>query len=249
MIFHKGILCLHHLQPWITSPAGGSFMSSMRRILFENGLSIFLVTSFVVLMAAQAFSGHLQYNEKQQEHGEAEVNFLEYLGTPHFLEATMENWESEFLQMFVFVLFTTFLYQKGSAESKKLDEAEPVDKDPSRKRLKKNAPAAVRAGGWILKLYENSLSLCFLLLFLVSFMLHAVGGVGEYNEEQLQHGGQTLSVLQYLGTSRFWFESFQNWQSEFLAIASMVIFSIFLRQKGSPESKPVDSPHSETGKG
>jgi hypothetical protein len=224
-------------------------MSSIRRILFENGLSIFLVTCFLVLIAGQAFSGHLQYNEKQQEHGEPEINFMQYLGTDHFLEATMENWESEFLQMFVFILFTTFLYQKGSAESKKLDEVEPVDKDPSKTRRKKDVPGPVRSGGLILKLYENSLSLVFLLLFLVSFVLHAVGGAGEYNQEQAQHGGQTLSLLQFMGTSRFWFESFQNWQSEFLAIASMVIFSIFLRQKGSPESKPVDSPHSETGKG
>jgi hypothetical protein len=223
-------------------------MTNMRRILFENGLSIFLVSCFLVLLAGQAVSGHLQYNEKQQEHGQAEINFVQYLGTGHFLEATMENWESEFLQMFVFVLFTIFLYQKGSAESKKLDEVEPVDKEPSKTRRKKDVPGPVRSGGLILKLYENSLSLAFFLLFLISFVLHAVGGVVEYNQEQTQHGGQTISVLQFLGTSRFWFESFQNWQSEFLAIASMVIFSIFLRQKGSPESKPVDSPHAETGK-
>ncbi len=107
----------------------------------------------------------------------------------------------------------------------------------------------MRAGGLILKLYENSLSLAFLLLFLISFVLHAIGGVGEYNQGQIQHGGQAISLLQFLGSSRFWFESLQNWQSEFLAIAAMVIFSIFLRQKGSPESKPVDSPHSETGMG
>lgn len=224
-------------------------MKNIRRIFFENGLSIVMMTCFFIFLIGQSVSGHLQYNEEQQEHGEAEVNYIEYLGSPHFLEATMENWESEFLQMFVFVLFTTVLYQKGSAESKKLDEGEPVDKEPSKSRRKKDVPSPVRAGGFILKLYENSLSLVFLLLFLISFILHAVGGAGEYNDQQIQHGEQAISLLQFMGTSRFWFESFQNWQSEFLAIASMVIFSIFLRQKGSPESKPVDSPHSETGKG
>jgi Domain of unknown function (DUF6766) len=105
----------------------------------------------------------------------------------------------------------------------------------------------VRKGGWVLKLYKHSLSLAFLLLFLVSFALHAVGGAREYNEEQLQHGGEMVSTLGYITTARFWFESFQNWQSEFLAIGAMVALSVFLRQQGSPESKPVDAPHSETG--
>ncbi|MGI8565610.1 MAG: DUF6766 family protein, partial [Pyrinomonadaceae bacterium] len=110
-----------------------------------------------------------------------------------------------------------------------------------------DAPWPVRRGGWVLKLYENSLALAFLLLFLISFALHAVGGAEEYSEEQLQHGEPAVSVLQFFATSRFWFESFQNWQSEFFSIGAMVVLSIFLRQKGSPESKPVDSPHGETG--
>jgi hypothetical protein len=106
----------------------------------------------------------------------------------------------------------------------------------------------VRKGGFILKLYENSLSLAFLLLFLVSFVLHAVGGVGEYNQDQAEHGvRQHISAVEYMATSRFWFESLQNWQSEFLAVGSMVLLTIFLRQRGSAESKPVDSPHRQTG--
>ncbi len=219
----------------------------MRRILRENGLSIVMFTFFLIFLVGQTFTGHKEYNDDQQEHGQPAVSFGQYLGTGHFLEATMENWESEFLQMAAYVILTVFLYQKGSSESKKLDEEEPVDRDPRKFRNKKDAPWPVRKGGFILTLYENSLFLTFVLLFLLSLWLHAVGGVRVYNEEQAEHGGQLLSsAAQYIGTSRFWFESFQNWQSEFLAMFSMVVLSIFLRQKGSPESKPVDAAHSET---
>lgn len=149
--------------------------------------------------------------------------------------------------MGVYVILTAFLFQKGSSESKKPDELEAVDRDPRDSKNKKAAPWPVRRGGFVLKLYENSLSLAFLVLFLIAFFLHAVGGKGEYNEEQLVHGQETVTLPGYMTTSRFWFESFQNWQSEFLAIGCMVVFSIYLRQRGSPESKPVDSPHSKTG--
>ena len=219
----------------------------MRKILRENGLSIVLGLLFLIFLAGQAATGLYRYNEEQQEHGQPTEGFFDYLTTSHFLEATMENWESEFLQMFAFVVLTAFLFQKGSAESKKLDEEEPVDRDPRKFRNKKDAPWPVRKGGLILKLYEYSLSLAFLLLFLMAFTLHAVGGAEEYNQDQREHGSsEVVSTLGYMGTSRFWFESFQNWQSEFLAVGAMVVLSIFLRQRGSPESKPVDSLHSET---
>jgi hypothetical protein len=222
----------------------------MRKILRENGLSIVLFLLLVLFLAGQAVSGMFTYNEEQQQHGQPTVDFIGYLATPHFLEATMENWESEFLQMFAFVVLTAFLFQKGSAESKKLDEDEPVDRDPRKSRNKKNAPWPVRKGGLILTLYEYSLSLAFLLLFLAAFTLHAIGGAREYNQSQQEHGsGEEVSTVEYMGTSRFWFESFQNWQSEFMAVGAMVVLSIFLRQRGSVESKPVDSPHNETGKG
>lgn len=220
----------------------------MRLFLRNNGLSIVILGVFLALMVGQSITGHLQHNEDQKDHGQPTVGYVGYLGTSHFLEATMENWESEFLQMLAFVVLTTFLYQKGSAESKDPDEAEAVDKHPAKSRHKKNAPWPVRKGGFILKLYENSLSLAFLLLFLVSFVLHAVGGAGEYNQDQAAHGiRQHVSTVGYMTTSRFWFESLQNWQSEFLAVGSMVVLTIFLRQKGSAESKPVESPHSQTG--
>jgi hypothetical protein len=222
----------------------------MRKVLRNNGLSIVFGLLFLFFWGAQAVAGHLEYNEDQREHGQPTIDFARYLTSSHFVEATMENWESEFLQMFAFVVLTIFLFQKGSAESKKLDEEEPVDRDPRKSRNKKDAPGPVKKGGLILTLYENSLALVFLLLFIGSLLLHAAGGAAHYNQEQQEHGVMTaVSTLGYMGTSRFWFESFQNWQSEFLSVLGMVVFSIFLRQRGSPESKPVDSPHSETGSG
>ncbi len=222
----------------------------MKRFLRENSLSIvWLCLFFLTFWLGQTLSGHRQYNNEQRDHHRPEVSYTEYLLTPHFLEATMENWESEFLQMFLFIALTSFLYQKGSAESKKLDEAESVDRDPKKSRNKKDAPWPVRKGGLALALYQYSLSLAFLLLFLISFYLHAVGGAGEYNQDQLEHGSsEMVTTLSYMATSRFWFESFQNWQSEFLSVGAMVLFTIFLRHRGSPESKPVDAPHSQTGK-
>jgi hypothetical protein len=220
-------------------------VAKARRFFSENGLSIVLFSCFLAFWAGQALTGQRLHNEDLKEHGQYAVNLTEYLRSDHFLEATAENWESEFVQMFAYVLFTVFLYQKGSSESKKPGELEAVDREA--KRSSENVPWPVRKGGVILKLYENSLSLAFLLLFLIAFSLHATAGARLYSREQQLHGSPPVSVSEYLRTSRFWFEALQNWQSEFLAIGSMVVLSIFLRQKGSPESKPVDSPHARTG--
>jgi Domain of unknown function (DUF6766) len=220
----------------------------VRRILRENGLSIVMFSLFLFSVVGQSVTGFHEYNEDRKEHGQAELGYVQYLGSGHFVEAIFENWESEFLQMGSYVLLTAFLYQKGSPESKKLDEKETVDRDPSEsKRKRKDAPWPVRRGGFVLKLYQNSLCLTLFLLFLISFALHAAGGARLYSQEQMMHGSPPVSTLQYMATSRFWFESFQNWQSEFLSVGMLVVLSIFLRQKGSPESKPVDSPHSKTG--
>ena len=221
----------------------------MRRILRENGLSIVLMSLFLLFWAGQSVVGHREHNSEQRQHSQPEVAYGSYLRSAHFWEATGENWESEFLQMFGYVILTAFLYQKGSSESKKPGEPEPVDRDP-RRHKRPGSPWPVRRGGLVLKLYENSLSLGFLLFFVISISLHAVAGAAVYNDEQASHEQpENLSVLQYASTSRFWFESLQNWQSEFLAMGAMVVLSIFLRQRGSPESKPVDSPHEETGSG
>lgn len=221
----------------------------MKQLLRRNGLSITLFGLFFVFQAGLSLVGRRQYNQEQAEHGQRALSYLEYLRSGSFLELTMENWESEFLQMFAYVILTAFLFQHGSAESKKLDQTEPVDRDPRRSRNKRDAPWPVRRGGVVLTFYQYSLSIALFLLFVVAFVLHAVGGAREYSQEQLAHGGQALAVGQYLTTARFWSESLQNWQSEFFSIGALVLLSIVLRQKGSPESKPVDSPHSATGSG
>jgi hypothetical protein len=217
--------------------------------LRNHTLSIAAALLFFCSFFAQSLTGHLVYNQQQKDHGGAPVGYVRYLTTGHFVEATFENWESEFLQMGVFVFLTAILVQKGSAESKKpKSEGGAREKDdPEAYRNDPDAPWPVRKGGWILKIYENSLSLAFFILFLITFVLHAMGGAVEYNQEQLAHGGTTVSMVAFMATSQFWFESFQNWQSEFLSVLAMVVLSIFLRQKDSPESKPVEKPHRATG--
>ena len=220
----------------------------MRRILYENSLSLVFLSLFLLALVGQSLTGHRQYNEERQEHGQPALPYGHYLRTGHFWEAVSENWESEFLQMGIYVLLTAFLRQKGSPESKRLTGEEAVDRDPRFVTPHPDAPWPVRRGGIVLTLYAHSLTLALLLLFGVCFALHAVSGVREYNAEQLAHGGAPASALGYMGTATFWFESLQNWQSEFLSLAVMILLAIFLRQRGSPESKPVDHPHGETGR-
>ena len=220
----------------------------MPRFFRDNGLTIVMFLLFFLSLIGQSITGFMEYNQDQQEHNQSEITFSEYLVSGHFVEAVFENWESEFLQMGSYVLLTVFLFQKGSAESKDPDKEEEVDEDPREAKDKKDAPGPVRKGGLMLKLYENSLTITLFLLFFVSFFLHAFGGHDEYNKEQIEHGSnETVTVLGYMATSRFWFESFQNWQSEFMSVGALVVLSIFLRQRGSPESQSVATPHSETG--
>jgi hypothetical protein len=212
-----------------------------------SALSLVLIALFLVFLGGMSIVGMQNYNDDQRDHGEQPITYTHYLTTGSFVEAVGENWESEFLQMFAYILLTVFLVQKGSSESKSPDKEEAVDEDPRPRAGDPLAPWPVRKGGLILKLYENSLSIAFLALFLISAALHALGGTAEYNAELVAHHQPTISLLGYLTSARFWFESLQNWQSEFLAIAAMVVLTIFLRQRGSPESKPVASPHSSTG--
>ncbi len=219
----------------------------MKLILRDNGLTVALMALFAVALIGQVITGLAQYNENAMAHGEAAIGLAAYLSTGHFIEATFENWESEFLQMGAYVLLTVFLFQRGSLESKDPDDPGPVDDDPRDHVDDEGTPWPVRRGGLVLRLYENSLFLAFAALFALSFTLHAIGGAEEYSADQVAHGERPVTVVDYLGTSRFWFESFQNWQSEFLAVGGIVVFSVFLRQRGSPESKPVHAPMSETG--
>jgi hypothetical protein len=214
----------------------------------DRALTLVLLTMFVLALGGQLISGMYAYNATQREHGEALVTMAGYLATGHPWEALFENWESEFLQMAVFVLLTTFLVQKGSPESRRPNVPELVDADPREFADRPNVPWPVKRGGWVLRLYESSLGLAFVLLFLVSWLGHALGGYAEYATDQVQHGHVRPALVDYLLCSRFWFESLQNWQSEFLAIAAMVWLAVYLRQRWSPESKPVHAAHHETGR-
>jgi hypothetical protein len=217
------------------------------RFLKNNGLSIVLSLMFLLTLGGQAVAGYLDTNAENREHHRAPSTFGQYLHSPQMLEATMENWESEFFQMSIYVMLTVVLFQKGSAESKDPEAGgEEADREPDPRR--EGAPWPVRKGGFVLAVYKRSLSLALIALFFISFWFHAVGGAATYNEELAEHAApRHLTTLGYMRTSRFWFESLQNWQSEFLAVLSIVVLSIWLRQQGSPESKPVDAPHSATG--
>ena len=212
--------------------------------LYNNSLSIAFLVLAVITIIAQTLTGLNQYNGFLIEHHRNTVSILQYLRSGHFIEATFENWESEFLQMALFVWFTVFLRQKGSSESKQLSGKEDVDVQP---KNHPNAPWPVRKGGIILSVYKHSLSLSLLLLFLVSFFLHWYGSNNDFNDQQILEGKSTETMVTYLSNSRLWFESFQNWQSEFLSVFAIIFLSIYLREIGSPQSKPVDAPFSETG--
>jgi hypothetical protein len=216
--------------------------------LRDRGLTLSLMGFFLLFLVLQLMAGFYEYNESQRFDSQPEVSVSEYFATGHPWAATFENWESEFLQMAVFVLLTTFLVQKGSPESRRPGVKEPFDVDPRDHANDPDAPWPVRRGGLVLTLYENSLGLAFVLLFLVAWVGHAAGGFSEYVAEMREHGQPEPGLMDYLFSARLWFESMQNWQSEFLAIAAMVWLSVYLRQRHSPESKPVHASHDETGR-
>jgi len=220
----------------------------MRRVLRDNALSLTMFGLFLIFLMAQSFAGYRSNNSENEEHGQPPESYAEYLTSGAFVEATFENWESEFLQMGAYVLLTAFLIQKGSPESKNPD-GEEADADPRAERDKPDAPGPVKRGGLALALYEYSLSIAMFGLFLFSFVLHALGGHAEYNQQQLEHGQAAVSLWSFVTSSEFWFQSMQNWQSEFLAVATLAVLGIWLRQRGSPESKPVAAPHAQTGTG
>jgi hypothetical protein len=220
----------------------------VRRKLRDNGLSLTMLGIFLVLLVLQSVAGWLVSNAEDAEHGRPTRSYASYLGSGHFAEATFENWESEFLQMGAYVAFTAFLIQRGSPESKKPD-GDPSDADPREAADNPDAPWPVRRGGLALTLYEHSFSAAMLLLFALSFVGHVLGGHAEHNDEQLAHGEPPVSLWSFVTSAQLWFQSFQNWQSEFFAVFALAVLGIFLRQRGSPESKPVAAPHAQTGKG
>lgn len=214
----------------------------MPNFLRSNGLSLTLTAIFLACLVGQVVFGHAAWNDELLRTGGQPLDLATYLRSGHFLSSLMENWESEFLQMGMYVLLTVHLRQRGSAESRPLDPAQEhadISAGP--------VPWPVRAGGAWRALYEWSLSIAMFLLFVIAFAGHAVGSWALESAERAAAGRPPETFLEHVGGSQFWFESMQNWQSEFLAVLSLVVLSIFLRQKDSPQSKPVEAPHRQTG--
>lgn len=223
-------------------------MTTTKDWVRRRSLTLVMMGCFAVFLAGQVWAGWYEYNQTLVEHGASAVTLAAYFSTGHLWEALFENWESEFLQMAAFVTFTTVLVQEGSPESRRLGVRELVDADPRDFVDQPDAPWPVKRGGWVLFFYERSLGLALILLFLFSWVGHALGGWREYAHDQALHGEPSVGLWVYLSSSRFWFESFQNWQSEFLSVAAMVWLAVYLRQRGSPESKAVHAAHAETGR-
>ena len=219
------------------------------RFVRENSLTIFFLVIFLASLAGQAIAGHAQFNHDQiLHHGDA-ISFGRYLTTSQFAADVAENWQSEYLQFTLYILTTVWLLQRGSPESKELHRAGVGSDEEQRlgRYADADAPSWAREGGWRTGLYSNSLLIVMSTIWLLSWLAQSIAGVSAYNAEQLDHQAATLSWLGYLGSSDFWDRTLQNWQSEFLAVGSMAVLAIYLRQRGSPESKPVGAPHEATG--
>jgi hypothetical protein len=220
----------------------------VRRFLRDNGLSIFFGLLFVGALIGTAITGHVVYNADQVAHHEQPISIGRYLVSSHFGQAVMENWQSEYLQFLLYILVTIWFVQRGSPESKEVDEAGlGSDREQRVGRFAgRGAPKWARADDWRTAILGNSLLLVMGAIFVLSLVGQSLTGWNEYNQTQTVHHAATVSWLTYVGTSDFWQDVFQNWQSEFLAVGSMSIFAVYLRQRGSPESKPVGAPHSST---
>jgi hypothetical protein len=221
----------------------------MRRFVKESSLGLAFGLLFLASLVGQAIAGRLAFNEEQLEHGGDPVSFGRYLTSSDFGQAVMENWQSEYLQFLLFLLLTIWLMQKGSPESKKEDELgrESEEEQLIGEHAKRSSPKPARAGGWRAAIYGNSLLIVMALIFLGSWFAQSLTGWNVYNAEQADHHAQTIGWLAYLGKPTFWEQTLQNWQSEFLAVGSFAVLAIFLRQRGSPESKPVGAAHTDTG--
>jgi fluoride ion exporter CrcB/FEX len=217
--------------------------------LRANALTLAFSAVFLLTLVGQAISGVADFNAQQIANGLEPVSLGAYVTSSSFGVDVMENWQSEYLQFFLYIFGTVYLVQKGSSESKKPgEEGKESDKEQKIGRYaEENSPAWARVGGWRTSLFSRSLGLVMLALFLLTWTSSSVAGWAAFNSEQLGQRQDPVSWVGYLGEADFWNRSFQNWQSEMLAVGSMAIFSVFLRQRGSPESKPVGVPHEVTG--
>jgi len=220
----------------------------MRRFLRDNGVTLFFGVLCVVTIVGDALVGHRVFNEEALQHDQPTIGAWRYFVSADFAEAMSENWQSEFLQFVTFILATIWLFQRGSIESKEEKnlglEAGAAPPEGSRAE---RAPLWAKAGGLRTRLYSHSLAIVMLFFFVFSWFAQSVSQWKLYNSEQSDHQDATIGYLGFLGKPHFWEATFQNWQSEFMALATMAILTVFLRQQGSPESKPVPEPHDSTG--
>jgi hypothetical protein len=217
--------------------------------LRTHTLSLGFGLLFLLALVGQALVGHADFNHDQAAHDSPLMSLGRYVTSSAFAVDVMENWQSEYLQFTLFILGTVWLIQRGSPESKEPDKA-GLESDEAQKvgeHAEPDSPAWAKAGGWRTAVYSNSLLLVMGTIWIGSWAAQAVTGRVTYNAEQLDHRLDTASLWQYVGTSDFWNRTLQNWQSEFLAVGSMAVLAIYLRQRGSPESKPVGAPHDATG--
>jgi hypothetical protein len=221
----------------------------MKRWIREHSLSLFFLAIFLAALTGQAIAGHDLHNQEAAEHGGEAMSFWRYVTGSDFGNAVMENWQSEYLQFLLFMLATVWLLQRGSPESKEPGEEgiESKQKQKLEGYAGEDSPGWARVGGLRTTLYSNSLLIAMAIIFIGSWFAQSVTGQTEFNAERTDHDGQELSWWGYVGTAHFWESTLQNWQSEFLAVGSFAVLAIFLRQRGSPESKPVGAPHDATG--
>ena len=212
-------------------------------------MSVVFLLLFLAALCGQAIAGHADFNDVAQSHGDPTISLGRYVVSSDFGSAVMENWQSEYLQFTLFILLTVWLLQRGSPESKELDKAggESDQRQKVGPYAQQNSPGWAKVAGIRRTLYENSLVLVMGTFWLGTWLAQSISGVAAYNAEQLDHLQGPLSWWQYIGTASFWENTLENWQSEFLAVGSMAILAVYLRQRGSPESKPVGTPHGATG--
>ena len=215
----------------------------------DHSLSLFFLAIFVAALIGQSIAGHAEYNSEAIAHGSETLSFWSYVVSVDFGQAVMENWQSEYLQFTLFIIATVWFVQKGSPESKKVDQVgtETDEEQKVGEHATAESPKWARARGFKLWVYSNSLLLVMGTIWVGSWLAHSLTGWRVYNQEAMDHNESTLGWVRYLGTADFWETTLQNWQSEFLAVGSMAVLAIYLRQRGSPESKPVGASHEATG--
>ena len=215
----------------------------------SNGLSIFFLTIFLLAVGAQSYAGWQKYNEQRVAHHEHSIAYARYLTSSDFGQAVTENWQSEYLQFTLYFMATIWFVQRGSPESKKWRDRglqSESDQELGPHASPDSPGPAKRDRGIVRTLYSNSLLIWMGVIWVGSWFAQSVTGWSAYNSDQLAHKQAGTDWIGYVTSADFWEATLQNWQSEFLAIGSMAIFAVYLRQRGSPESKPVGAPHDET---